>query len=50
MVQAMAQGRVRSVAELRQVVAAPSEMKRYEPQQAEQWLAAFGRFDSVLCR
>ena len=49
MVQAIAQGRVRSVAELRQVVATSSELKRYEPQQVEQWLAGFGRFDSVLC-
>jgi rhamnulokinase len=48
MVQAMAQGCVRSVEELRQVVAASSEMRSYEPQQVEQWLTAFERFDSLL--
>jgi len=48
MVQAMAQKHVSSLEELRRVVAASSEMKRYEPRDVEAWQEAYGRYQSLL--
>ena len=47
MVQALAQRRVASLNELRQVVAASSELKRYEPCDGDAWREAYQRF--VAC-
>ncbi|MFQ5805766.1 MAG: rhamnulokinase family protein [Phycisphaerae bacterium] len=48
MVQAMAQGRVSSVGQLRQVIAASSETRRHEPEDVEAWTEAYGRFGPLL--
>jgi sugar (pentulose or hexulose) kinase len=47
MVQALAQRRVASLDELRQIVAASSEPKRYEPRDGDAWREAYQRF--VAC-
>jgi rhamnulokinase len=44
LVQALAQGRVGSLGELRQVVHASTGLKRYEPHEPAAWQEAFGRF------
>jgi rhamnulokinase len=48
MVQAMAQGHVGSLEELRQVVAASTELRRYEPCGGAEWAAASERFEALL--
>ncbi len=48
MVQAMAQRRVSSLEELRQVIAASSETKAYDPRDVDVWREGYGRFASML--
>lgn len=48
MVQALAQGRVGSLGELRRVVAASSELRMYEPREVERWEAARTRFTALF--
>jgi rhamnulokinase len=48
MVQAMAQGRVSSLSELRQVIAASSPTKTYDPRDTEAWREGYSRFASLL--
>jgi len=50
MVQGLAQGRVSSPAEIRQVIAASSDLRRYEPRDTAAWTEACGRFEAVLAR
>jgi len=48
LVQAMATGDVKSLADARAVVRASFDVKRYEPQQAKQWADAYARYREVL--
>ncbi len=48
MVQALAMGRVGSLAEIRQVVARSTRLARYEPRASTEWDEARRRFDAVL--
>jgi rhamnulokinase len=50
LVQARTAGEVGSLAEIRDVVRASSEMKRYEPRNAAAWDAAYERFRELLSR
>jgi rhamnulokinase len=50
MVQALAQGRVSSPAEIRQVIAASSDLRRYEPRDTAVWTEAYARFEAALAR
>ena len=50
LVQAMATGDVKSVADARAIVRASFDVKRYEPQHTEKWEAAYDRFLAVLGR
>lgn len=47
LVQALGQGRVSSLREIRRVVAGSSELKRYEPKWAEGWEQALVRFQAL---
>jgi len=48
MVQARTAGEVGSLSDIRDVVRASSEMKRYEPQHTSAWEEAYGRFRELL--
>jgi sugar (pentulose or hexulose) kinase len=48
LVQAMATGDVKALADAREVVRASFDVKRYEPQQAKQWADAYARYREVL--
>jgi rhamnulokinase len=48
LVQAMATGDVKSLADARAVVRASFDVKRYEPQQPKQWAEAYARYRDVL--
>lgn len=48
LVQAMATGDVKSLADARQVVCASFEMKRYQPHNARPWGEAYARYQDVL--
>ena len=50
LVQARASGDVATLSEIRSIVRASSEMKRYEPQQRGAWDQAYGRFCNLLQR
>jgi rhamnulokinase len=50
LVQAMATGDVKSVADARAIVRASFDVKRYEPQHTPKWEAAYDRFKTVLGR
>ncbi len=50
LVQAMASGDVKSLADARGVVRASFEVNRYEPQQARPWDEAYGRYREVVGR
>ena len=50
LVQAMATGDVKSLAEARAIVRASFEVKRYEPQHTDKWEDAYDRFRGVLGR
>ena len=50
MVQALAQGRVSSPTEIRQVIAASSDLRRYEPRDTAVWTEAYRRFEAALAR
>jgi rhamnulokinase len=47
MTQALAQGRVRDLAHIRDVIASSTELKRYEPTDASAWSEAYGRFRTI---
>ena len=48
LVQAMATGDVRTLADARAIVRASFDVKRYEPQQPKQWTEAYARYREVL--
>jgi rhamnulokinase len=48
LVQAMATGAVKSLAEARQIVARSFEVKRYEPKGKAEWDAAYERYQRIL--
>ena len=48
LVQAMALGDIKSLAELRAVVRASCDCRRYAPKQAAEWGAAYSRFRGIL--
>ena len=48
LIQARTSGEVGSLAEIREVVRASSEMKRYEPADQPAWNDAYGRFRELL--
>lgn len=48
LVQAMAVGQIRSLAELRSIIRASFEVKRYEPRDAGQWDSAYARFRELV--
>jgi rhamnulokinase len=48
LVQAMATGAVKSLAEARQIVARSFEVKRYEPKSKAEWDDAYARYQKVL--
>jgi len=48
LVQAMATGDIKSLADARGVVLKSFEVKRYEPQQAKKWDTAYARFKEIL--
>jgi rhamnulokinase len=50
LVQAMATGDVKSLADLRQIVRDSFEVKKYEPKQPKQWEEAYRRFREVVGR
>jgi rhamnulokinase len=50
LVQAMAAGHVRDLAHLRQIVAHSSDLRIYEPADADQWQSAFERFRAMAAR
>jgi rhamnulokinase len=50
MVQAMAERRVDSLAEIREVIAASTSLATYEPADTSAWGAARERFHSMLSR
>ena len=50
LVQAMATGAVKSLAEARQIVAASFEVKRYEPRGKTEWDETYQRYQKVLGR
>ncbi|HEY1922471.1 MAG TPA: rhamnulokinase family protein, partial [Tepidisphaeraceae bacterium] len=50
LVQAMAVGRIKSLAEAREIVRANFDVKRYEPRDAGKWDAAYGRYLEIVGR
>ena len=48
LVQAMAVGDIRSLAEARQVVCASFDVKKYQPQQPKPWNEAYARYREVM--
>ncbi|MGQ0635930.1 MAG: rhamnulokinase [Planctomycetaceae bacterium] len=50
LVQARADGEIASLADMRRVVAASSDLKRYEPRERDAWQAAYGRFCELIAR
>jgi rhamnulokinase len=50
LIQARTSGEVGTLAEIRSVVRASSQMQRYEPQNQAAWDAAYGRFVELLQR
>ena len=48
LVQAMATGDVKSLADARKVVCASFEVKHYQPQQPKPWNEAYARYREVL--
>jgi len=50
LVQAMATGEVKSLAEARQIVARSFEVKRYEPKATAEWDEAYERFQKIVAR
>jgi len=50
LVQAMATGAVKSLADARQIVARSFEVKRFEPEAKSEWDEAYARYENVLGR
>ncbi|MGH7215493.1 MAG: FGGY-family carbohydrate kinase, partial [Tepidisphaeraceae bacterium] len=48
LVQAMATGDVKSLADARKIVAASFDVKRYEPQDGEKWDGAYARYLEIV--
>ena len=48
LVQAMALGEIKSLAELRSIIRASCELKQYEPRQAKAWDAAYSRYRDLM--
>jgi rhamnulokinase len=48
LVQAMALGEIKSLAELRSIIRASFELKQYEPRHAKEWDAAYSRYRDLM--